>query len=252
MFTLLSVYLLVERKAPALGGVAIAMALSVKIIPFVVLPTLLIFAFLSGRRCFLRFAGASCALFAALWVPVLLREWQPFRKSVLGYEGGGRPWGLSQLMIWAGHPRWAFLFHGGGRLGVSLLVASLPAIFVLRRPERVVEGSALALVGLLVFSPAYATQYTAWTVAAAYLVSFWGATAYNLIAGGLLIEVYSRWVGGQPWRLAGAAPLTSGEAIVSFCAWMALLTVFVVGVAGEVRYQQMQPAPASSDVPSLK
>jgi hypothetical protein len=240
MFSLLSVYLLVGRRAPALAGVSIAIALSVKIVPVVIAPTLLVFAVLAGWRTVLYFCLASGAFLALTWGPVVLRVWQPFRDHVLGYTGGwgGFGWGLVQLGKWAGHPAWVTWFEGPGRFLVVLVVASLPAALVLWRPKRVVEASALALTGLLALSPAGAPQYLVWAVAPAYLLSFWGATAYNLIAGCLLIEVYTRWSGGFPWYLGRASPLTGGEAVVALAAWEALLMVVVAGIRHAVWSRQ--------------
>jgi Glycosyltransferase family 87 len=249
MFSLLSVYLLVERRAPALAGISIAIALGVKIVPIVIVPTLLAFTVLAGWRYVLRFGLASGALLAATWVPVVLRVWQPFRDHVLGYTGGRWQWGLVQLVKWAGNPAWVIWLRGPGRFLVGLVVAGLPAALVLWRPRRVVEASALALTGLLVLSPAGATQYLVWAVAPAYLLSFWGGTAYNLIAGCLLIEVYTRWSGRFPWYYARGSFFTGGEVIAAFAVWGALLMVVVAGIRRSVRSGQ---PPRSEDAPSCE
>lgn len=241
MFSLLSVYLLVDRRAPALAGLSTAIALGVKIVPIVIVPTLLAFAVRAGRRSVLRFGLASGAFLALTWAPVALHVWQPFRDKVLDYAGGQQPWGLVQLGKWVGDPAWATWLEGPGRFIVVLVVAGLPAALVLWCPPRVVEASALALTGLLALSPAFGTQYLVWGVAPAYLLSFWSATAYNLIASCLLIEVYTRWSGGFPWYLARLNGLTRGELIAALGVWATLLTVVVAGIRRSVWSRQPSP-----------
>jgi Gpi18-like mannosyltransferase len=69
MFCLLSLYLLVERRAALLAGLVFAVAMSIKIVPVVLLPTLALFALLQGWRFVSRFALGLAAVFAAVWGP---------------------------------------------------------------------------------------------------------------------------------------------------------------------------------------
>lgn len=243
MFSLLSVYLLVDRRAPTLAGISIAIALGVKIVPVVVVATLLAFAVRAGWRFALRFILASGALLALTWAPVVLLAWQPFRHRVLGYAGGlNFLWGLAQVAAWMGHRRWVTNLGAPGRLMIVILVSAFPATLVLWRPRLVVEASALAFTGLLCLSPAFGLQYLAWAAVPAYLLSFWAATAYNLFAGVLLIEVYNRWSGGFPWYLALPRAFTRVENAALFGTWATLLAVIVAGVRQTMRPHQPPPA----------
>jgi uncharacterized membrane protein len=232
MFCLLSVYLLVDRQAPVLAGLAIAVALGVKIVPVVVVPALLVVAVRAGWRPVLRFCIASGALLALTWGPVIVQAWQPFRAHVLGYTGSAnfRVWGLVQLGIWAGSPSWTTWLEGSGRFLVVILAAGIPAAIVWRRPSRAVEACGLALVILLLLSPAFGTQYLVWALALCYLLTFWGATAFNIAAGAFLIEVYTRWSGHFPWHFAKASLLTQGERVAAIAVWGILLAVAALGI----------------------
>jgi Dolichyl-phosphate-mannose-protein mannosyltransferase len=242
MLSLLSVYLLVDRRAPALAGISIAIALGVKIVPVVVVPTLLAFVVRAGWRFALRFILASGALLALTWAPVVLLAWQPFRDHVLGYAGGGdRSWGLAQVAAWMGHPLWVTNLGAPGRFIIVLVVTALPAALALWRPRLVVEASALALTGLLFLTPAFGFQYLVWAAAPAYLLSFWAASAYNLFAGCLLIEVYNRWSGGFPWYLALSGAFTRVENVAIFGIWATLLTVVVAGIRQTMRSRHPPP-----------
>jgi Dolichyl-phosphate-mannose-protein mannosyltransferase len=232
MFCLLSVYLLVDRQAPALAGLAIAIALGIKIVPIVVVPALLVYAFRTGWRSLYRFCLASGVFLVLTWGPVLVRVWEPFRAHVLGYTGSVnfRVWGLIQLGIWAGSPSWMTWLEGTGRFVVVLIAAGIPAALVLRRPARAVEACGLALAMLLLLSPAFGPQYLVWALAPSYLLTFWGATAFNVAAGALLIEVYTRWSGGFPWYFAKASLLTQGERVAAIVVWAILLGIVALGV----------------------
>ena len=235
MFSLLSVYLLVDRRAPGLAGFAIAIALSVKIVPVVIVPTLLVFAIRAGRRVALRFVLSMGVLIAVTWVPVVTQVWQPFRHDVLDYAGAARArWGLVSII---GHPSWVTHHATTQRYIIVFVVTVIPAAVVLWRPWLAVEASGLALVGLLLLSPAFAMQYLVWAAVPAYLLSFAGATAFNVFGGFLLIEIYNRASGGFPWYQT-QGPLyhiTSTEQRALFGVWLILVAVMIAGITRIMR-----------------
>ena len=243
MFTLLSAYLLINRPwsarpwvAAALAGAAFAVALSVKIVPIVVLPTLLLIAARLGRRQLASFVAGSGVVFLPLWGPVVLRQWQPFRKNVLEYAGSWRQWGpfefVHALSVHALHaPASATTFIAGpGRFIAVLISALLPAVLLYWRRDAALPAIGLSLALFFLLSPAFGTQYLAWPVAAAYLIELRAATAYNLAAGALLAEVYNRWNGGLPWNRAEATPLLPKEMAALAVVWALLLLVVIVGL----------------------
>ena len=245
MFSLLSVYLLADRRAPWLAGLSIAIALSVKIVPVVIVPTLLVFAIRAGRRVALWFVLSMGALMALTWAPVVAQVWQPFRHDVLDYGGtGGRPrWGLAKLVSIIGHPSWV-TDHGTPERYITVFVVSvIPAVLVLRRPWLAVEASALGLVGLLVLTPAFGMQYLVWAAVPAYLLSFGGAVAFNFSGGFLLIEIYNRASGGFPWyhtKLLNKT--TSAEQFALLGVWMTLVVVMIAGIRRTIRTRRPPPS----------
>jgi hypothetical protein len=230
MLTLLAVYLLADRNMPLLAGVSIALALGIKVVPVVALPALVVLAATRGRRHLVEFCSGFGVMFLVTWLPALLGQGQAVRHNVLGYAGSGiSQWGVAQLGHWAGDPWWAEAVHGEGRFAVVVLCAALPAVLVWRRPAVVAEAVGLALVGFLLLSPAFGTQYLVWALGAAYLLSFRWATVYNLGAGVLLTEVYTRWSHGFPWDVANWWGLNSGEVVGALLVWVALGVVLVQG-----------------------
>lgn len=239
MFTLLSAYLLINRPSSArpwvaatLAGAAFAVALSVKIVPIVVLPTLLLIAARLGRRQLASFVAGSGVVLLPLWGPVVLRQWQPFRKDVLEYAGAGwRQWGPFEFAQALHAPASATTFIAGpGRFIAVLISALLPAVLLYWRRDAALPAIGLSLALFLLLSPAFGEQYLAWPVAAAYLIELRAATAYNLATGALLAEVYNRWNGGLPWNRAEATPLLPKEVAALAVVWALLLLVVIVGL----------------------
>jgi hypothetical protein len=112
-----------------------------------------------------------------------------------------------------------------------IVCAAGPAVLVWRRPELVGQGVAFALAGFLALSPTFGTQYLAWAAAAVVLLSLRAALVFNLAAGILLFEVYTRWNGGLPWSNdAHASRFNTGERIFALVVWATLVFALVDGL----------------------
>jgi hypothetical protein len=230
MLVLLSVYLLADRRSPALAGVALALALGVKIVPVVVIPCLLMYGFHRGRSTLFRFVGAFGAVSALFWVPALLGQWSAIRDNVFGYSGiNAHEWGLAQLGLTAGNPTWAGWLDGPGRMLVVATCAALPALLVWRRPDALMQGVAFALAGFLALTPTFGTQYLVWGAAAVVLLTPRSGLVFNLLGGVLMVTVYTRWNNGLPWDHAHSSPFTSGERVFGLLLWGVLLWALIEG-----------------------
>ena len=231
MLILLGLFLIADLDRPAAAGVVLALALGVKIVPVVVLPALALFALRRGRRTATAFTAGFAAAFVITWLPALLTHSAQLRTNVFEYAGSNiSQWGLIQLGHWAGDPSWARYLIGDGRFPVVLVCAGLPAWLVWRRPVLIVEATALALIAFLFLSPAFGTQYLVWALAPAYLVRSRWATVFNLGAGALLVEVYTRWDGGLPWYFAREWGFDRREVVAGVLVWAALGAVLIDGL----------------------
>ncbi|MDP9094094.1 MAG: glycosyltransferase family 39 protein [Actinomycetota bacterium] len=232
MFALLSVYLLVDRQAPIGAGVAIALSIGVKIVPIVVVPTLLVYALRRGRSTTVKFAASSVVVSLLYWGPAMLEQARNIRRNVLGYTGfNAHTWGVDLLGGPAGRSSWSHWIEGPGRLLVVALCALAPALMVWLRPDQAVRGVALALVGFLALTPTFGTQYLVWAAAASALLSVRGAAAFNIPGGALLAKTYTRWNGGHiPWKVAHASRFTPNEQRAGVIVWVVLLITMAVGV----------------------
>jgi 4-amino-4-deoxy-L-arabinose transferase-like glycosyltransferase len=203
MFVLVSVLMLTKYRNGWAAGIALGLALSVKIVPVVVVGVLAVVAWRHGRRVFRNLVMGGGAVFAALWMPVLLSEPRPFIAHYLGYAGiAPRQWGLSQFLAWAGVPWEAIIEIGTGARFLAVAVCLiLPAALAWKSPLQ----SAGILVGLplclfLLLSPAFAIQYLVWALAPALLVvELRVAATYVASASAFVLVVYSGWSHAPPW-----------------------------------------------------
>ena len=228
MLTLLSVYLLADRASPAAAGTAMALAVGIKVVPVVAVPSLLVFAALSDRRTFVRYLGAMAGVSAVFWLPALSTHGSAVIHDVLGYAGvNHHNWGLPRLMRSAGlSTGW---IDGPGRFLVVAVCAVLPAVLVARCRGAVPQAVSLALAGFLALTPTYGNQYLVWGAATTVLLTTFGGTLYNILAGLLLLEVYNRWNGGLPWYRASASEFTSSESLFAIVVWASLCCAVAYG-----------------------
>ena len=195
-----------------------------------------------GRRCAVAFVGAFAFIVLVTWLPALLNHAHELRTNVFGYAGSNvSQWGLIQIGHWLGDPSWSHYLVTDGRFPIVLLCAALPALLVWVRPDLVVEATALALIAFLFLSPAFGTQYLVWAVAPAFLVRSRWATVFNVGAGALLVEVYTRWDGGLPWYFAREWGFDRPETIAGIGVWLALGAVLLGGTRSALA---ARPAPA--------
>ncbi len=245
LLVLLGAHLLVDRRLPVLAGAAIALSVSVKIVPMVVIPALAVYAFRrsafrrdaarrdaarTGPGDLLRCLVGFAVVFGLVWGPALILQFRQVRTDVIGYGGFAvSPWGIRALGHWMGDPSWVHTFSSAvGRAAVVAVCALLPACAVWRRPDVVLPAVAWSLIGFLVLAPSWGVQYMVWPLAACYLIGPACGTAYNLVGSVVLFVVYNRWSGGLPWYRARATfVVPEPELLLMMLAWAVLAAVLI-------------------------
>lgn len=231
MLVLWGSFLIIDKRMALLGGVALGLAIGVKLVPIVVLPTIAVYLVRHRRDLLVRAGAGFGVTFVVTWSPAILNQWDGLKRNVLGYAGiNDRPWGLVRFADGLGWS-WASQFLiGPGRFVVLLLCALIPAALTWRWRSLAMESVAMSLVTFLVLSPAFGVQYLAWAVAAAYLLDIWSATLYNLLGGLLLYQIYDQWNGGLPWfQMAKGQLFTPYQVVLAACLWDVLIVVLVRG-----------------------
>ena len=99
--SLLAAFLIDRRRAFA-GGLALAAAINVKLIPVLLIPVFL--ASLATRREAIRFIGALL-LGALPFAPFIAFHWAGFRPHVLAYKSYAGPWGITSLLDFLGQSK---------------------------------------------------------------------------------------------------------------------------------------------------
>ncbi|GAA0609074.1 glycosyltransferase family 39 protein [Streptomyces crystallinus] len=234
---LAAAWLLADRRTPLAAGVVAALSISVKFVPVVALPALLVAAWRTGRREFLRFSAGLGAVLLVVWGPVVATVPGALRANVLEYKGGDfRLWGIVKFAEWLGfsHASIAEL-RGPGHFVVVLLCVAAGAWPAWRRPDRAPLVVAITLSVLLLLSTASGVQYLAWPVAALFAIGFWEGLAYSVLAG-----VLASWV----YTIQKPTRWNYDQQVLGAWAWAALLVGVASGYAAVFRSRERPGAPA--------
>jgi hypothetical protein len=217
MFLVLAVWA-VTRDRPIAGGLLLAAAVGIKILPLFVAPLLLIAC--RGSRARQRFLAAMAVACALIFMPGMIVVGPAFIDSIFFYTGLVRKaWGIPLLR---------FLIDGGeGVPGLTLvLIAAAAAIWTwvwrgeARRATAMSAGRLLALIGLvylvlIFFAPGYGVQYLYWPLP---FVAFALPRAFAAIVHGAvsvyLFATYTVWSEGWPWWFAGEQSSPEANAIL--------------------------------------
>lgn len=240
MLLWLGCYLIIDRRMGALGGMAVALSISVKLVPIVAIPVLVTWLIRCGGPRHLRqVAIGFIATMAAVWGPPILFEWSALRRDVFGYAGiPYRPWGLIKLADAMDLSTVSTWLTGPGRYAVLLVSALIPAVLSWIRPRATMECVGLSLGSFLVLSPAFGVQYLAWVVTASVLLGRKSAIVYNLASGLFLLVVYIHWNGGLMWTsVAEGQAFSPAELNLALGVWAVLIFVMYRGIS---RYRAVE------------
>jgi hypothetical protein len=234
---LLAMYLLVDRDAPLVAGITLALASRVEPMTLLAAPVAMAAVTApapagegaepgpqAGPSKLLHFGGALAGGLLAAWVPTLAWRWdslaaEPSGPSAPGGLGPG--WVLARSLD-QGLAGWLL---GSGR-PLVLAVAVLPAVvWVRRRPRRVYAAVGLVLLAPLALGPAWSPRDLVWPVVFGYLGDARWASIYAVAAGATLLWTSTWWGAGGPWR-GGVDPGTVPDGAV---AGLGLVTWAVLG-----------------------
>jgi hypothetical protein len=177
MFFLVAAVFFAERGNFARAGVAFGLACSVKLIPLIFAPAILLC--LPGLRPRLQWMASGIGIWIALSLPYLAQEPMLILRSMLGYGGATGLWGFGLISSRTYDPaaKW-----------IALLAASCLPLMMKRR---LFEQCGLIAFLFLFLSPGFGLQYLAWTVPWTMLLHRRSMIVYHAVAGIFALAVYA-------------------------------------------------------------
>ena len=233
-FLLACIYFLtIERMR--LGGAMFGLAMSIKIVPILVLPVALFWIRKTSER--VAFVATAGLVFAAATLPYSL-EYPMWVRHVFGYESSRSPWGFGftryvltelQSLYWLYIPIAKYLIAGA---------IAVVAWRVNRWQERpcLLAQMGFSFAVFLFLTPGFGVQYLCWLAPFCVVLGTYATAAYCLFVGGFAFHLYTLWSGGLPWyfanayRYSGPAGWTAAAQFSSYLAWLcigALLAMYV-------------------------
>jgi hypothetical protein len=201
---LLCAYLGEDARRPFWSGVALAGALNVKFVPFILIPPALVIH--TKWRSWLKFlAGGAIGIIPFL--PFLLNGRAEFVRNTISYSPIKDNWGIPFLArLSSENPffgptagRFFDWYVDSGRNIILLLVGGLSAFAFLSRKFNLYELFSLSFIAFLVFAPGFGVQYTVYLCPVLFAASLRWGIRYAFLAGIFIGTVYLSWLGpGYP------------------------------------------------------
>jgi hypothetical protein len=226
---LLCVYL-IETGRPFPGGLALAAAINIKLIPvLLILPLLFSFRKRSDAARFV--AGLVPGVLPFL--PPLLLVGRSFVHNALAYNSNAVMWGVNFFLLYktpAGSalPPAARIYHEFGRYLLVALVIAWAIVARLRPRWNRYDVAAITLALFLVFAPGFGVQYTVILLPLLFAVRNRLAALYGLCAGLFLLSAYIVfWDGGFPVSSLFSPDLPPAVGTMGLLPW-GILVYYVV------------------------
>lgn len=232
MLCLLSVYLIENRGRDFAGGIALAAAVNIKLIPaLLILPMLA--RYREKRRAGRFVLGLSIG--AIPFIVILCAAPGAFTRNVLSYGSMITNWGVNQFLLETSHePRFSAvaqtLIARYYELGRYIILAAVILLSMRGRRLSIDRYTLAACAGclFLIFTPGFGLQYTIFVLPLMLATGRWLiATIYGLLSGLLLFFTYwQMWTRNFPMDTHALIGPTTPGPLYGILAW-ATLIVFV-------------------------
>ncbi|MEO5656378.1 MAG: glycosyltransferase 87 family protein [Nitrospiria bacterium] len=247
-FVLLSVFLWERRRQPWAAGLALGMAMNIKVVPVIFLPV--IWFAIADRRARLAYLAAAGAAVLVGSLPYLLQDPVFIIRRVLGYGSLYGHWGLSRLTGFL-PPAWLVLDQAYARFGKYLVLGVIAVVCAWMNRGRYTPPFFLQY-GIVAFlflalTPGFGVQYLAWLVPWAVGAGFAWAALYYAASGLFLFLVYNFWAQSFPWYLANSDRVGDWRgAVIGFelACWVSVVVVLACLLKRVARARTGGEAPA--------
>lgn len=183
MFFVAAAVFYTERRNPVCAGAAFGLACSVKLIPMIFAPAILLC--LPGLRPRLKWVAASAVVWIAFSLPYLVQEPMLILRSMLGYGSSTGLWGFSLISTVLGAGR----VYDPAAKWIAIVGAVCAGSLMRKRPLFAQCG--LVAFSFLFLSPGFGLQYLAWTVPWTLLLPRRSLIVYHAVAGAFALTAYA-------------------------------------------------------------
>ena len=229
MFFVVAAVFFTEREDATRAGIAFGVACSVKLIPLMFAPAILLC--LPEVHARLKWMVASAAVWIALSLPYIALEPILILKSMLGYGSSTGLWGFSLISTVLGAGR----FYDPAAKWIALLAASCLPLMIKRR---LFTRCGLVAFSFLFLSPGFGLQYLAWTVPWTVQLPRRPMLVYHIIAAGFALSSYA--VASQNSDAGLYADMLNPvnfleRALVGIVCWMTIAVITYREIIWEIR-----------------
>ena len=244
-FVLLSIRLAGSQR-PALAGVALGMAMNVKIVPLLLAPAALLS--LPGRRGKLQFLGGAIAVFLAGSLQILVVAPELMITNVFGYGSQSGLWGLSLLALASReilHLSWLYEFYAqhGKILSLCFVLAATLWLGPHPAPSALFKQAGFLMFLFVSMTPGFGVQYLAWLVPWVVVLGWRPTVTYYLVGGVFLSAYYTAAAGRFPWYLANSLEHRAWTGIVLS---LGLICWLVVCRTSLIYFRSLRASPVQS------
>jgi len=238
-FLLLSICLVEGRRSAWLAGVALGMAVNVKILPVLLVPAVLLA--LPGVRQRIEFCVGAAAVVLVGSLPTLVAAPEVIITRVMGYGSQSGPWGLALVAMVLQNPHLAWLHDLHARYGKLMALGVVLGSSWWPR-SRAFQSALFTRAGFLLFlflslTPGFGVQYLAWLAPWVVALGVRTTATYYLAGAVFLFAYYTAAAGGFLWDLANSLerfPWTPVVLGLGLICWM-VICVITLRFAGSLR-----------------
>jgi len=234
-----------QRRAFFAAALGLAAALNVKLIPIVLVPSLLLQ--IRTRRQALAVLG-GLAFGVVPFLPFILFAPQGFYRHAIAYNSNPDNWGIGFFLnaseqnarFAAAATHFALIYRASARYLIMIACTILGAWGRWRdwSPYRIYF---LCLATFLVLTPGFGVQYTVYVVPVLFAISLGRGFVYSFASGLFILSVYFAF--GRhtfPWSSEFMTNFPLPTSLFGLVAWMVLITIVLGELAAEARCRPSQ------------
>jgi uncharacterized membrane protein len=233
-FVLLAIYSIESQRPPIVAGLLMGLALSIKIVPVILIPAVLLY--LSRFRDRRNFMISLCATFALTGLPYLLLDPLLIINKLANYASVGGVWGISVITT----------YHQGKYITlISILITTI--LINSKKSSLPLFAQCGLIISLFLFlTPGFGLQYLSWLAPWVTYLRLRVAALYYFTASIFMFSAYTHWSGGVPWYFANSLEVPGWSSVGGFfcmACWLVSGFVFLMFADSISKQETSLPVP---------